>query len=146
MTAVAVSDYSEAAARLDRGAFVRLTVMKEDMRPFFRPGQDSVLLAPVRLNRAHRYSEEELRAFESHSHRYSEEELRAFESHSDVPGRKWRNVTAAQDRITVRRRDVVLVRTGEDRSLRLLRAVRSCCGATAAAPPISARRSPMWSE
>ena len=108
MSAVAVSDYSEAAARLDRGAFVRLTVMKEDMRPFFRPGQDSVLLAPVRLNRAHRYSEEE---------------LRAFESHSDVPGRKWRNVTAAQDRITVRRRDVVLVRTGEDRSLRLLRAV-----------------------
>lgn len=108
MATVAVSEYREAAVRLGCGTFVRLTVTGEDMRPFFRPGQDSVLLAPVRLSGAQHYSQAE---------------LRAFEAHSDVPGRKWRNVTAAQDRITIRRRDVVLVRTGEDRSLRLLRAV-----------------------
>ena len=78
------------------------------MRPFFRPGWDSVLLAPVRL---------------SGTQHYTQAELQAFQAHSDVPGRKWRNVTAGQDRITIRRRDVVLVRTGEERTLRLLRAV-----------------------
>ena len=80
-----MSDYNEAALRLSRGSFVRLTVTEEDMRPFFRPGRDSVLLAPVRL---------------SGTQHYTQAELQAFEAHSDVPGRKWRNVTAGQDRIT----------------------------------------------
>lgn len=110
---------------LARGSFVRLTVAGEDMRPFFRPGQDSVLLSPVRLCGAG----------------YSQTELKAFEAHNDVPGRKWRNVTASDDRITVRRRDVVLVRTGSERSLRLLRVVHVwgtlfCSDATAAVPSI----------
>ena len=108
MAAAVLSDYNEAALRLSRGSFVRLAVTEEDMRPFFRPGRDSVLLAPVRLSGAQHYTQAE---------------LQAFEAHSDVPGRKWRNVTAGQDRITIRRRDVVLVRTGEERTLRLLRAV-----------------------
>lgn len=105
--AITASDYNEAAAMLARGSFVRLTVAGEDMRPFFRPGQDSVLLSPVRLCGTG----------------YSQAELKAFEAHNDVPGRKWRNVTASDDRITVRRRDVVLVRTGSERTLRLLRVV-----------------------
>ena len=108
MAAAVLSDYNEAALRLSKGSFVRLAVTEEDMRPFFRPGRDSVLLAPVRLSGAQHYTQAE---------------LQAFEAHSDVPGRKWRNVTAGQDRITIRRRDVVLVRTGEERTLRLLRAV-----------------------
>ena len=108
MASAVLSDYSEAALRLSRGSFVRLAVTEEDMRPFFRPGRDSVLLAPVRLSGAQHYTQDE---------------LKAFEAHNDVPGRKWRNVTAAEDRITVRRRDVVLVRTGADRGLRLLRVV-----------------------
>ena len=101
MAAAVLSDYNEAALRLSRGSFVRLAVTEEDMRPFFRPGRDSVLLAPVRLSGAQHYTQAE---------------LQAFEAHSDVPGRKWRNVTAGQDRITIRRRDVVLVRTGEERA------------------------------
>ena len=108
MVSAVLSGYSEAALRLSRGSFVRLAVTEEDMRPFFRPGRDSVLLAPVRLSGAQHYTQDE---------------LKAFEAHNDVPGRKWRNVTAAEDRITVRRRDVVLVRTGADRGLRLLRVV-----------------------
>lgn len=107
MATVTVSDYNKAASLLGTGSFVRLAVTGDDMRPFFRPGQDSVLLSPLRLGGCH----------------YSEAELKAFEAHNDVPGRKWRNVTAGEDRITVRRRDVVLVRTGTDRALRLLRVV-----------------------
>ena len=108
MAAVTLSDYSEAALRLSRGVFVRLTVTEDDMLPFFRPGLDSVLLAPVRL---------------SGTQHYSRAEIQAFDAHNDVPGRKWRNVTASEGRITIRRRDVVLVRTGADRTPRLLRAV-----------------------
>ena len=72
MAAAVLSDYNEAALRLSRGSFVRLAVTEEDMRPFFRPGRDSVLLAPVRLSGAQHYTQAE---------------LQAFEAHSDVPGR-----------------------------------------------------------
>ena len=74
MAAAVLSDYNEAALRLSRGSFVRLAVTEEDMRPFFRPGRDSVLLAPVRLSGAQHYTQDE---------------LKAFEAHNDVPGRKW---------------------------------------------------------
>ena len=122
MAAVTLSDYSEAALRLSRGVFVRLTVTEDDMLPFFRPGVDSVLLAPVRLSGAQHYSRAE---------------IQAFDAHNDVPGRKWRNVTASEGRITIRRRDVVLVRTGADRPPRPLRCRPSPRPSSAPHPPQS---------
>ena len=107
MATLAVKDYDEAASLLSAGAFVRLSVKEGGMRPFLLQGKDSVLLAPVRLC----------------GNGYTDDETDMFDSHNVISWRKRRNCTAGDGRITVRRRDVVLVRHGEDMSPCLLRVV-----------------------
>ena len=87
-------DYTDAAGRLASGAFVRVPVSGSGMRPFLRPGEDSVLLAPLKLS----------------GRNYSQWELNAFQSRCGNPDRRYRNRSCASGRITIRRRDVVLVR------------------------------------
>lgn len=106
MATVRATDYSDAAARLSNGVFVRLDVTGDEMRPFLLQGKDSVLLCPMRLC----------------ARRYTAAERALFDTHNDISGRKTRNCTVCAGRITVRRRDVVLVRL-EDGSLCLLRVV-----------------------
>ena len=100
-------DYTEAAGRLASGAFVRVPVSGSGMRPFLRPGEDSVLLAPVKLS----------------GHNYSQWELNAFQSRCGNPDRRYRNRSCASGRITIRRRDVVLVRHKDGMTPVLMRVV-----------------------
>lgn len=93
MSTVSVNNYADAAARLSEGVFVKVPVVGDGMRPILKPGEDCLLIAPVRLNGTD----------------YTEEEIAAFDSHSKVHGRK-KNSTASEGRITVRRRDIVLVK------------------------------------
>lgn len=93
MSTVSVNNYTDAAARLSEGIFVKVPVVGNGMRPILKPGEDCLLMAPVRLNGTD----------------YTEEEIAAFNSHSKVHGRK-KNSTASEGRITVRRRDIVLVK------------------------------------
>ena len=100
-------DYTAAAERLASGAFVRVPVTGSGMRPFLRPGEDSVLLAPVRLT----------------GHNYSPRELNVFSSRCDESGKKYRNRSCATGRMTIRRRDVVLVRFKDNMPPALMRVV-----------------------
>ena len=100
-------DYTDAAGKLASGAFVRVPVSGSGMRPFLRPGEDSVLLAPVKLS----------------GRNYSQWELNAFQSRCGNPDRRYRNRSCASGRITIRRRDVVLVRHKDDMTPALMRVV-----------------------
>ena len=102
-----VHDYEAAAEKLASGAFVRVPVTGSGMRPFLRPGEDSVLLAPVRLT----------------GHNYSPRELNVFSSRCDESGKKYRNRSCATGRMTIRRRDVVLVRFKDNMPPALMRVV-----------------------
>ena len=102
-----VHDYEAAAEKLACGAFVRVPVTGSGMRPFLRPGEDSVLLAPVRLT----------------GHNYSPRELNVFSSRCDESGKKYRNRSCATGRMTIRRRDVVLVRFKDNMPPALMRVV-----------------------
>ncbi len=102
-----VHDYEAAAEKLTSGAFVRVPVTGSGMRPFLRPGEDSVLLAPVRLT----------------GHNYSPRELNVFSSRCDESGKKYRNRSCATGRMTIRRRDVVLVRFKDNMPPALMRVV-----------------------
>ena len=107
MATINASNYTTAADRLSEGAFVRVPVSGSGMRPFLKPEKDSVLLAPVRLNGTG----------------YSSQELEIFNSRIDVSGKIRRNSTSSSGRITIRRRDIVLIRHKDNMSPALMRVV-----------------------
>lgn len=99
-------EFEDIAAILRRGEFAKVTVYGSAMKPLFVPGKDYVVLAPVKIDPERSSLHEEI-----------------IEKHNAVPRRKRKNSSAAEDRITIRRRDVVLFRYRDTGTLRLLRVV-----------------------
>lgn len=99
-------NYREAAELLSRGAIVRCKVCGDGMKPFLMDEVDTVLLCPVRI-----------------SGKCSESQKAMIDKHNDIPKRKKRNFSAGENRMTIRRRDIVLYRSSKTSELILQRVV-----------------------
>ena len=100
------SDYREAAELLSRGTIVRCRICGDSMKPFLVNGVDSVLICPVKL-----------------SGDCSESHKAMIDKHNNVSRRKRRNISAGENRMTIRRRDIVLYRNAKTSELILQRVV-----------------------
>lgn len=99
-------EYSDAVAALQRGEFVTVTARGLSLRPFFSLGRDSLVLAPIKNCEVLSDSDEEI-----------------IDRHNRVPRRKRKNSSQGEDRMTLRRRDIVLFRYRDTATFRLLRVV-----------------------
>lgn len=101
------SDYCEAADRLRNGEFATCEVRDNGMKPFLKQGQDSIVFAPVKIM----------------PDKLSREQLALIEKHNKVSSRKWKNISASDGRITIHRRDIVLVCRHDNTAPKLMRVI-----------------------
>ena len=99
-------EYQDVAAELAKGSFAKCIVRGTSMLPFFKLNEDYLVLAPLMKND------------EADSH---EEQI--IDRHNKVARRKKRNSSAGDNRMTIRRRDIVLFKYRFTGTFRLMRVV-----------------------
>ena len=83
-------EYQDVASELSKGNFAKCIVRGTSMLPFFSLGEDYLVLAPLKKGDD-----------------ITDHQEMIIDRHNKVPKRKKRNTSAAEDRMTIRRRDIV---------------------------------------
>ena len=99
-------EYQDVASELSKGNFAKCIVRGTSMLPFFSLGEDYLVLAPLKKGDD-----------------ITDHQEMIIDRHNKVPRRKKRNTSAAEDRMTIRRRDIVLFKYRFTGTYRLMRVV-----------------------
>ncbi|MBR2947791.1 MAG: hypothetical protein IKC17_04300 [Bacteroidales bacterium] len=99
-------EYEEVAAELSKGHFAKCIVRGKSMLPFFKLGEDYLVLAPIKNGDSLTPANKEI-----------------IDRHNNISKKKKRNFTAAHDRMTLRRRDIVMFKYRFTGTYRLMRVV-----------------------
>ena len=99
-------EYDDVAAELAKGNFAKCIVRGRSMLPFFSLGEDYLVLAPIKV-----------------SEEMTDHQEIIVDRHNRIPKRKKRNSSAGENRMTLRRRDIVLFKYRFSGTYRLMRVV-----------------------
>ena len=99
-------EYEDVAKELSNGSFAKCIVRGTSMLPFFSLGEDYLVLAPIKKGDV-----------------VTEDQETIIDRHNKVSRRKKRNTSSAENRMTIRRRDIVLFRYRFTGTYRLMRVV-----------------------
>lgn len=97
-------DYGKELQDLSEGKFAKCVIQGKCMKTFFRTGKDYLILAPIKNAKPCTPEEEML-----------------IRRHTKEPDKKKRNSSSSEDRLTIKRRDIVLFKYGDTDEYHLLR-------------------------
>lgn len=99
-------DYKDAAKHLENGEFTECLIKDNSMKPFLKSERDSIIFAPIKIHPD-----------------IDEKQQTLIRKHNRAAAGKWRNVSTADGRMTIRRRDIVLIRQHSDEMPKLMRVI-----------------------